>query len=89
MGQFKSLKQICCKIVGQFDLEDQGQGNQFLTRPRPLCDQYMVQGKIQNTSKLMVFTRNHTDDDDEADDDDDDDGTKNNNCVSPSLNNWK
>ena len=30
--------------------------------------------KIQNTSKVIVFTRNHTDDDDA----DEDDGTKNN-----------
>ena len=29
MGQFKSLKQIFCKFVGQFDLD--GQGQQFLT----------------------------------------------------------
>ena len=28
---------------GQFDHEDQGQGHQFRTCPRPLCDQYMVQ----------------------------------------------
>ena len=40
----------------------------FQTRPRPLCDQYLVQDKIQNNSKVIVFTRNHTDDD----------GTKNN-----------
>ena len=44
-------------------------------------DLYMIniwfkfEGKIQNTSKVIVFTRIHTDDDT---DDDDDDGTKNN-----------
>ena len=27
MGQIKSLKQIFCKFVGQFDLEGQGQGH--------------------------------------------------------------
>ena len=37
---------------------------------------FKFEGKIQNTSKVIVFTRNHTDDDDT--DDDDDDGTKNN-----------
>ena len=30
MGQFKSLKQIFSKIVGQFDLDGQGQGHKFL-----------------------------------------------------------
>ena len=35
--------------------------------------------KIQNTSKVIMFTMNHTDDDEDDDDDaDDDDGTKNN-----------
>ena len=29
MGQFKSLKQIFSKFVGQFDLEGQGQGHKF------------------------------------------------------------
>ena len=31
------------RFQGQFDLEDQGQGHQSPTRPKPLCDQYMVQ----------------------------------------------
>ena len=30
MGQFKSLKQIFSKFVGQFDLEGQGQGHKIL-----------------------------------------------------------
>ena len=30
MCQFKSLKQIFCKFVGQFDLEGQGQGHKVL-----------------------------------------------------------
>ena len=30
MGQFKSLKQLFSKFVGQFDLEVQGQGHNFL-----------------------------------------------------------
>ena len=37
---------------------------------------FKSEDKIQNISKVIVFTRNHTDDDDT--DDDDDDGTKNN-----------
>ena len=28
--QFKSLKEIFCKFVGQFDLEGQSQGHKFL-----------------------------------------------------------
>ena len=35
---------------------------------------FKFEDKIQNTSKVIVFTRNHKDDDDA----DDDDGTKNN-----------
>ena len=35
-----------------------------------------IKKKIQNTSKVIVFTRNHTDNDEDTDDDDD--GTKNN-----------
>ena len=30
-GQFKSLKLIFCKFKGQFEREDQGQGDQFVT----------------------------------------------------------
>ena len=30
MGQFKSIKQIFSKFVGQFDLEGLGQGHKFL-----------------------------------------------------------
>ena len=30
MGQFKSLKQIFSKFVGQFDLEGQGQGHTLI-----------------------------------------------------------
>ena len=29
IGQFKSLKQIFCKFVGQSDLEGQGQDHKF------------------------------------------------------------
>ena len=44
---------------------------------------FKFQIKIENTSKVISFTRNHTDDDtdndtDEDDTDDDNDGTKNN-----------
>ena len=42
---------------------------------------FKFEDKIQNTSKVIVFTRNHTDDDDDDTDDTDDaddDGTKNN-----------
>ena len=70
MGQFKSLKQI------------------FVSRSRSpvfelVRDFYVIniwfkfEEKIQNTSKVFVFTRNHTDDDNDADDD------KTNNNVSP------
>ena len=38
---------------------------------------FKFEGKIQNASKVIMFTRNHTDDSNDADDD----GTKNN--VSP------
>ena len=46
------------------------------TRLRSSSDRYLVQveGKIQNASKVITFTRNHTDDDEDADED----GTKNN-----------
>ena len=37
---------------------------------------FKFEDKIQNTSKVIVFTRNHTDGDN-ADDAGDDDGTKN------------
>ena len=30
IGQFKSVNQIFCMFEGQFDLEGQGQGHQFL-----------------------------------------------------------
>ena len=41
---------------------------------------FKFEGKIQNNSKVIVFTRNHTNADDAGDDDpgDDDDETKNN-----------
>ena len=41
---------------------------------------FKFEGKIQNTSKVIMFTRNNTDDDDNDayDTDDADDGTKNN-----------
>ena len=40
---------------------------------------FKFEDKIQNTSKVIVFTRNETDDDhDDGADDEDDDGTKNN-----------
>ena len=42
---------------------------------------FKFEDKIQNTSKVIVFTRNHTDVND--DDADDDDGTKNN--MSPPV----
>ena len=46
---------------------------------------FKFEDKIQNTLKVTVFTRNHTDDDDNDDaDDDDDDGTKNSTSPSPS-----
>ena len=38
---------------------------------------FKFEDKIQNTSKVIVFTRNHTDDNDD-DADNNDDGTKNN-----------
>ena len=38
---------------------------------------FKFEGKIKNASKVIAFTRNHTDDDDGADDDDEE-GTKNN-----------
>ena len=44
IGQLKSLKQIFCKFVGQFDIESQG--HKFLifyNSPRPLDDQYTDQ----------------------------------------------
>ena len=41
MGQFESIKQIFCKIKGQF--EHQGQGYQFGNNQRALNDQYTVQ----------------------------------------------
>ena len=60
---------------GQFDLEDQGEGHQF---SNSFLDLYVIntwfkfEGKIQNDSKVIPFTRNQTDDDaDKA-------GTKNN-----------
>ena len=40
MGQFKSLKQILSKFLGQFDLEGQGQGQNIQTSSIPLDDQY-------------------------------------------------
>ena len=40
---------------------------------------FKFEGKIQNASKVIMFTRNHTDDSKDTDDD----GTKNN--VSPQL----
>ena len=56
----------------------------FRTPPRPLYDQYMTwfkfEDKIQNASKVIVFTRNHRD----ATDADDNNRTKNN-MSPPSL----
>ena len=51
----------------------------FQTRPRSLCDQYMVkfEGKIQNDSKVIVFTRNHSHNDE--------DRTKNNKSPPPPV----
>ena len=44
MGQFKSLKQICCKFEDKFDLEIQGHGHKFFKYiARPLDDQYTDQ----------------------------------------------
>ena len=44
MGQSKSLKQIFCKIEGQFDCESQSQVTVFFKiNPRPLDDQYTAQ----------------------------------------------
>ena len=39
---------------------------------------FKFEDKIQNTSKVIVFTRNHTDVEDDDADNDDDDGNKNN-----------
>ena len=39
---------------------------------------FKFDGKIPNDSKVIKFTRNHTNNDDTGDDDEDDDGTKNN-----------
>ena len=46
--------------------------NRFQTGPRPLQINtlFMFEGKIPNESKVIAFTRNHTDDADEDDDND-------------------
>ena len=77
------IKKIKTKIFGGF------KANLTLKlkvkSPELVRDLYMInlwfkfEDKIQNTSKVIMFTRNHTNDDDDADnDDEDDDGTKNN-----------
>ena len=71
---FKKIKPKFWMFRGQFDLEDQFQGQSVFKFIRDL---YVInmwfkfEDKIQNTSKVIVFTRNHTDNDD------DDDATKN------------
>ena len=45
MGQFKSLKQIFSKFVGQFDLE--GQGHKFQNSPSTLDNQYTARLKVK------------------------------------------
>ena len=46
--------------------------NRFQTGPRPytINTLFMFEGKIPNDSKVIAFTRNHTDNTDEDDDDD-------------------
>ena len=77
MAKFKKLKPKFWRFQGQFDLKDQGQGHQFLNSSGTLMRSktwFKFKDKIQNTSKVIVFTRNHTDHDNA----DEDDETKNN-----------
>ena len=70
-GELK-IKLKFWRFQGQFDLVDQGQG-----RLHVINIWFKFEGKIQNASKVIAYTRNHHTEDDD-DDDADDDRTKNN-----------
>ena len=40
---FELVDDQCFRFEGQFDLDSQSQGHQFLIPPRPVDDQYTVQ----------------------------------------------
>ena len=77
MGQFKTLKLIFYKIRGQsspvFEII---RDLNIINTQINTCFEGKFEGKIQNASKVIVFTRNHTDADDFADDGNADDKTK-------------
>ena len=58
MGQFKNLKQIFCKFVGQSDFKAKVKVTSFQNSPRPSDDQ--VQMINSYSSKVVAFTMNHT-----------------------------
>ena len=74
----------------QFDLEDHSQGHQISISSETIMwsiQDLNLMVKIPNNSKIIVFTRNHTDNDADEDNDDVDafDRTKNNNIVFSSV----
>ena len=59
----KKLKQKFGRFQGQFYLEDQGQEFKELVKDLYVNNTWLkFEDKIQNTSKVIIFTRNHTDD---------------------------
>ena len=66
MANLKKLKPKLWMFQGQFDLEDQCQGHRFSNLSETfyvINTWFKFEDKIQNTSKVIVLTRNHTDDD--------------------------
>ena len=59
----QSLKQIFCKFEGQIDPEGQGKDYQFLKIPdlKMINTQLKLEVRTPNSSKVVTFTRNHTD----------------------------
>ena len=58
-------------VQSQFDLEAQGHGHQVFELFRDLRvinTWFKFEGKIQNDSKVIAFTRNQTDDDTDDED---------------------
>ena len=52
IGQFRSLKQIFSNFVGQFDLEDKGQGHKFFGIVQDL---YMINTLLKFEGKISWF----------------------------------
>ena len=47
-GEFKSLKQIFCKFVGQSDFEGQGQGHKFLEHSKTfICSMHRSSSMVK------------------------------------------